>query len=94
MISVDTKKGEGTGRSVQERRPCMGAARKPVRVDTHDFPDRELSRVVPAASTTSPRTPAVGPVGQHVPKPVHGLDERLPPNGSSQVTPIALKISR
>ena len=47
MISVDTKKKELVGR-VQERRPRVAARRAaPVRVNVHDFPDKELGKAIP-----------------------------------------------
>jgi hypothetical protein len=57
VISVDTKKKELVGPYKNSGREWEPKG-EPVRVDTHDFPDRELGKAVRTASTTWPRTQA------------------------------------
>jgi len=46
VISVDTKKKE-FDRCVQERRQRLWTCGKPIEVNTHDFENQELGKVVP-----------------------------------------------
>ena len=57
VVSVDTKKKELVGEFHNGGREYQPQG-SPVRVNVHDFPDKELGKAIRTASTTSPRTPA------------------------------------
>jgi hypothetical protein len=57
VLSVDTKKKDLVREYKNGRREYQPTA-TPVRVNVHDFPDKELGKAIPYGITTSPPTPA------------------------------------
>ena len=58
MISIDAKKKELLGEFKNGGGSDYGPRGRPIEVNTHDFEDKELGKVVPYGSTTSMPTTA------------------------------------